>query len=308
MNKVNHHLAATVALMVGSIYGVNSIFVKIAHNKGISTFDLIIYQFAFAILWFGGKNLISRNKMNISFETYKSIFTNPYNWLAGITTVLTGLLYYFSIQLTDPSIASLGLFQYPWILLVIGAVINKEEIILKNVTAVFFIWLGTLLLIGGSIENMNISGAVYGFGAGASFAAYLFSLQKISKHPFTKTFIIIIAALLSAIFSVTNMDNITLFTKDAFFYGLMVAVLGQILTFELMSYAAKRISSMLLGTFSTTELPVAMILSWIIWGPSPNLRKIMGLVLMVFSILWLKYEQTKTTPNYCSNNSLKQES
>jgi drug/metabolite transporter (DMT)-like permease len=308
MNKVNHNLGATVSLLVGSIYGVNSIFVKIAHNKGVATFDLIIYQFAFAILWFGGKYFVSMNKMSTPFfKTYKSIIKNPYNWLAGITTVLTGLFYYSSIQLTDPSVASLGLFQYPWILLVIGVVINKEAIILKNMIAVFFIWLGTILLIGGSIESINILGLFYGFAAGASFATYLFSLQKISEHPITKTFIITIATLLALIFCVTHLDSISLFTKDAFIYGLIVAVLGQIISFELMSYAAKRISSMFLGTFTTTELPVAMILSWIIWGPSPNIRKLTGLVFMVFSIVWLKYEQTKTA-SYYRSNSLEKES
>ena len=292
MNKINN-LGATVALLSGSIYGVNSIIVKMAHNKGVTTFDLLIYQFTFAILWFGGRYLISKNKTDNTPVIHKAIIANPYNWIAGITTVLTGLFYYSSIQLTDPSVASLGLFQYPWILFLIGILVNKEKVILKNVLAVILIWIGTILLISTTTENITMVGIIYGVAAGASFATYLFSLQKISEHPITKVFIILIATIIAGVFCIFEMDQLSIFTKNAFIYGLIAAILGQILTFELMSYAAKKVSSVLMGTLTTTELPVAMILTWVIWGPIPNTIKIIGLLLMLFSILWLKYEQSK---------------
>jgi drug/metabolite transporter (DMT)-like permease len=292
MNKINN-LGATVALLSGSIYGVNSIIVKMAHNKGVTTFDLLIYQFAFAILWFGGRYLISKNKTDNTPVIHKAIIANPYNWIAGITTVLTGLFYYSSIQLTDPSVASLGLFQYPWILFLIGILVNKEKVILKNVLAVILIWIGTILLISTTTENITMVGIIYGVAAGASFATYLFSLQKISEHPITKVFIVLIATIIAGVFCIFEMDQLSIFTKNAFIYGLIAAILGQILTFELMSYAAKKVSSVLMGTLTTTELPVAMILTWVIWGPIPNTIKIIGLLLMLFSILWLKYEQSK---------------
>ncbi|MGK9185462.1 DMT family transporter [Priestia filamentosa] len=292
MSKINN-FGATVALVAGSVYGVNSIVVKAAHNKGVTTFDLLIYQFVFALLWFSVRHLIFREKNKDITGNSKSFVINPYNWIAAVTTVLTGLFYYSSIQVTDPSIASLGLFQYPWILLLLGIILNKEAIFLKNVLAVVLIWIGTILLIGGTTENITVAGLIYGVAAGASFATYLFSLQKISDHPITKLFIIFVATIVVGIVCIFKTDELTIFTKDALIYGLIAASLGQILTFELMAYAAKKISSAVMGTLTTTELPVAMVLTWTIWGPIPNLIKIIGLLLMLFSILWLKYEQSK---------------
>ncbi|MFB1049448.1 DMT family transporter [Paraliobacillus sp. JSM ZJ581] len=291
MRKISN-LGATVALVARSVYGVNSVVVKAAHNKGVTTFDLLIYQFVFALLWFSVRYLIFKKKNKAITGNSKSFITNPYNWLAAITTVLTGLFYYSSIQLTDPSIASLGLFQYPWILLILGVILNKEIIFTKNVLAVLLIWVGTILLIGGTTENITVAGLIYGISAGASFATYLFSLQKISDHPITKLFIFFVATILVGIVCIFRIEELTVFTKDALIYGLITAILGQVLTFELMAYAAKKISSAVMGTLTTTELPVAMILTWTIWGPLPNLVKIVGLLLMLFSILWLKYEQS----------------
>ncbi|HWL24824.1 MAG TPA: DMT family transporter [Ureibacillus sp.] len=304
MNKINN-LGATAALLSGIIYGVNSIIVKIAHNEGVTTFDLLLYQFFFAFLWFGGRYLVIQKKLDNSRVHRKLIIKNPYNWIAAVTTVLTGLLYYSSIQLTDPSIASLGLFQYPWMLFLMGIIINKETIIFKNVFSVILIWTGTILLIGSTIESMTIAGLIYGVAAGASFAMYLFSLQKITEHPVTKVFIITLATILVAVFVMFKMNQLTIFTKDAFSYGLITAILGQILTFELTAYSAKRVSSVVMGTLTTTELPVAMILTWVIWGPIPTIIKIVGLLLMLFSILWLQYEQSKgeATRNYQSLES-----
>lgn len=290
------NLGASLALLAGSVYGFNSIIVKMAHNTGITTFDLLFYQFGFAILWFGGRYLVTI-KSSYEFKkpngSLKVVFSNPYNWLGAITTVLTGLFYYSSIQLTDPSIASLGLFQYPWILFILGIIFNKDSIIVKNVLAIILLWVGTIMLIGSSTSNISLMGLIYGVAAGTSFAIYLFSLQKISNHPATKIFIIIIATIIASMFCLYNIEEISIFSKNALIYGFIAALLGQILTFELTVYAAKKIPSTILGALTTTELPVAMVLTWIIWGPSPTIFKLFGLIIMLFAILWLKYDPSQ---------------
>lgn len=46
-----------------------------------------------------------------------------------------------------------------------------------------------------------------------------------------------------------------------------------------------------MATLTTIELPVAMIISWILWGPLPNFMKILGLIITLVSIIWLVYEE-----------------
>ncbi|KMN45655.1 DMT family transporter [Bacillus sp. LK2] len=293
MSKVNSRLGAWAALIAGIVFGVNSNVVKVANNTGLTTLDLLIYQFGFAILYFIGKFLFA-NKRNSISQPYMSLIKNPYNWIAGITTVLTGLFYYNSIQLTDPSIASLGLFQYPWILFLFGILFNKELVVGKHIVAIILLWMGTFLLIGGTLAHVTVPGLLYGFAAGISFATNLFSLQKITDHPFTKVFIFLIATIMVLVFCFGQYEKLHLFTTDALSFGFITAILGQIVAFELLSYAAKNVSSVMMATLTTTELPVAMLLTWFIWGPIPNVMRISGLAIMVIAILWLKFEQSRS--------------
>ncbi|MGE7625351.1 DMT family transporter [Viridibacillus sp. NPDC096237] len=292
MIKVNSKTGTWAALVGGIVFGVNSNVVKVANNVGLTTLDLLIYQFGFAILYFICRFLFANKKNRIS-QPYILLVKNPYNWIAGITTVLTGLFYYNSIQLTDPSIASLGLFQYPWILFLFGILFNKERVVGKHIVAIILLWLGTTLLIGGTLAHVTVPGLLYGFAAGISFATNLFSLQKITDHPFTKVFVFFIATILVLVFCLGQYEKLHLFTVDALSFGLITAILGQILAFELLSYAAKNVSSILMATLTTTELPVAMLLTWFIWGPIPNFMRISGLAIMVMAILWLKFEQSR---------------
>ena len=52
-----------------------------------------------------------------------------------------------------------------------------------------------------------------------------------------------------------------------------------------------KVSSISMATLTTIELPVAMIISWILWGPLPNFMKILGLIITLVSIIWLVYEE-----------------
>ncbi|WP_146552695.1 DMT family transporter [Rummeliibacillus sp. SL167] len=293
MSRLNSTIGAWAALIAGTVFGINSNVVKVANNTGLKTMDLLIYQFGFAIIYFIGRFLIVNKGINTKIS-YMALVKNPYNWIAGVTTVLTGLLYYSSIQVTDPSIASLGLFQYPWLLFLMGVLINKEQVKSKQILAIILLWMGTLLLIGGTLNHITLPGLLFGFGAGISFATNLFSLQKITDHPFIKVFIFLIATTIALVFCFGYFEELNLFTGEALKFGFITAILGQIASFELLSYAAKNVSSVTMATLTTTELPVAMLLTWFIWGPFPNFVRISGLAIMVISILWLTFEQSRT--------------
>lgn len=293
MHTVNPALGAWAALIAGIVFGVNSNVVKVANNMGLTTLDLLAYQFVFAMIYFIGRFLFINNQKS-NTQSYMPLIKNPYNWIAGITMVSTGLFYYSAIQITDPSIASLGLFQYPWILFLFGVLFNKERVAVKHIVAIVLLWIGTLLLIGGTLGHVTVLGLFFGFVAGISFATNLFSLQKITNYPFTRVFIFLIATAIALVFCLAQYEKLRLFTTSAVSFGFITAILGQIIAFELLSYAAKNVSTVIMATLTTSELPVAMLLTWLIWGPFPNVVRILGLIIMVIAILWLKFEQSRS--------------
>ncbi|GAB0321271.1 DMT family transporter [Staphylococcus pseudintermedius] len=281
-------IGAIAALFVGISFGFNSNIVKMANVNGVETINIILYQLVIGLLYLIIRYLVSKP----TYENFTSdIFKNPFNYIAGITTALTGVCYYSSIKLTNPSIASLGLFQFPWILFLLGVIFNKENFNYKHILSITSLWIGSFILIGANITQISFLGCLWGLFAGVSFATNMFTLPKTTSHDFIKVYIFGIAVITALFCSMFYIQEISLFTTNTIFYGSTIAILGQIITFELLMFSTKRISSISMATLTTIELPVAMIISWILWGPLPNFMKIFGLIITLVSIIWLVYEE-----------------
>lgn len=297
MNKKKTSVMGGIAaLLVGVCFGFNSNIVKIANLNNVQTINIIMYQFIVGLVYFVIRFLLSKsNSKKISLD----IFKNKFNYIAGITTALTGICYYSSIRITNPSIASLGLFQFPWILFLFGIIFNKERFNYKHILSIILLWVGSFMLIGANTQQLSFIGCIWGLGAGVSFATNMFTLPKTSNHTFIKVYIFIIATLTTLVFGAFNIKDISLFNFNTVTYGLIIAILGQIVTFELLMYSTKKVSAISMATLTTIELPIAMILSWILWGPVPNLVKIAALIITLSSIIWLTYEEyTFNQKNY----------
>lgn len=180
------------ALFVGITFGFNSNIVKMANVNGVETINIILYQLVIGLVYFIIRYLVSN-------PTYKSftpnIFKNPFNYIAGITTALTGICYYSSIKLTNPSIASLGLFQFPWILFLLGVFFNKERFNYKHILSIIMLWIGSFILIGANMTQISFIGCLWGLFAGVSFATNMFTLPKTTNHGFIKVYIFAIAVI-----------------------------------------------------------------------------------------------------------------
>ncbi|HDH5654237.1 TPA: EamA family transporter [Staphylococcus aureus] len=180
MKRVQVSITGTIAaILVEVSFGVNSNIVKLANVNNIQTINVIFYQFLIGLIYFTLRFFVTTEKNTLALM---DLVKNPFNYLAGITTALTGIGYYFSIKITNPSIASIGLFQFPWILFFFGVFFNKETYNLKHIITIISLWFGTLILVGTNMERLNFIGGVWGIIAGISFATNIFTLPKTSNH------------------------------------------------------------------------------------------------------------------------------
>ncbi|WP_246117220.1 EamA family transporter [Shouchella miscanthi] len=148
-----------------------------------------------------------------------------------------------------------------------------------------------MLLVSASLQEITFLGSLTGILAGISFAAYLFSLRYVSHHKYTKPFVFLIATMIALLIIIFNRSSINILSLEALLFGMITATLGQIITFELLSFAAKNSRPVIMAALTTVELPVAMVVTWIIWGPFPSLIKYIGLIIMVVSVIWLKLDE-----------------
>jgi drug/metabolite transporter (DMT)-like permease len=286
------------AFGAGCFFGINSAVVKLGTLQGISIINLLLTQYVCALAWFGIKSL--RTSAADSSGTLRNLLRHRSHWVAGIASALTGLLYYAAIALTRPSIAALGLFQYPWILLVLAAAFDREPVTRHTLGVVALIGIGTMLTLGTTAFPLSLLGLILSVLAAGAFATYLWSLQRMTTAPRAQLLVIGIATVITASFGVTHPQLLSRLTVMSLVFGGCSALFGLILTFELLSFAARQISATAMAPWTTTELPVAVGLSWILWGPPPHVAQIVGLVLMVGSLVWLQYHEIRSLTNHPS--------
>ena len=289
MQNKKYTLGAWAAFVAGLTFGINSIVVKFATNVGLHTFELLAYQMIIPLIYFAIRSIFKKD--NQVDTNKKSIGKNIYNWIAGVSVVMTSLFYYIAIQEMDPSLASIGLFQYPWLFILFGYLIYGLKIRKIQLMAISVLWVGSMLLVSSSIQEITFLGSLTGILAGISFAAYLFSLRYVSHHKYTKPFVFLIATMIALLIIIFNKSSINILSLEALLFGMITATLGQIITFELLSFAAKNSRPVIMAALTTVELPVAMVVTWIIWGPFPSLIKYIGLIIMVISVIWLKLDE-----------------
>ncbi|MCY0880466.1 MAG: DMT family transporter [Firmicutes bacterium] len=271
--------------IAGMSYGLNAFIVKEAGLHGVAMINLLIWQYGVGFLWFSMK----WTRHPISAYLRRKVWRNPFNWLAGLAGVAVGLLYYEAIRLTTPALAVLGLFQYPWILAGLSGFFDRQHWRKNQWLAVIGIALGSVLLLeGNAAGSVGWIGAAIGLGAGAGYAGYLFSLRHIETGAFsqwtiiTLSFSVLIVALVSYPAQWTGLTH-----PATVIFGSVSGVLSEIITLELLSYAAKRITPGFLAGMTSTELPVATGLSWLAFGPWPSLWGWAGLAVLLASVVIL---------------------
>lgn len=286
------------AFGAGCFFGINSAVVKLGTLHGVSILTLLLTQYGCALVWFGIKSL--RPWARDPSDTLRSLLRHRAHWVAGIASALTGLLYYAAIATTRPSIAALGLFQYPWILVVLAAVFDRERVTRRALGVVGLIGIGTILTLGTTASSLSILGLILSLFAAGAFATYLWSLQRIAPTPRAQWLVIGIATIITASLGVMHPQLLSPLTAMSLVFGVCSALCGLILTFELLSFAARQIAPTALAPWTTAELPVAVGLSWILWGPAPHVTQLLGLVLMVGSLVWLQYHAMRSLVNHSS--------
>ncbi len=146
-------------------------------------------------------------------------------------------------------------------------------------------------MIGAEFSHKNFPGAFCGLFAGISFAIYLWCLKYICNYRFTQLFIIGLSSVIAFMVSFAHIENwYSIFAWHNVLFGLVTSLMGQIITFELLTFAGNRLNSTILGSLTTTELPTAMLLSWSIWVPRPSALQAAGLCEMILAIVWMKVE------------------
>lgn len=279
------------ALLVGlgaTSYGMLATFVKLSYKEGFTTAEVTVSQFLLGILGVLLINLFRKQtaKESVAKATSKDMMKLM---LAGTSMGFTSIFYYLCVRYINVSIAIVLLMQTVWMGVLLEWILDKKAPSAKKTVAVFIVLGGTVMatnLLKSEVE-MDWRGLFWGLLAAASFTTTMATANKTVLHISSaqrSLYMLLGGAVVVFIFGFITQT--TPFNFEIFYtWGLFVAVFGTIIPPLLLNAGFPKTGIGLGSIVSSLELPVSVLMAFIILNETVVFSQWMGILLILFAIV-----------------------
>ena len=277
-----------------SSYGMLTTFVKMAYAEGYTSYEITFSQMFLGLIGLIIINLLFvREKQVYSKETKtKSILKLM---AAGTSLGLTSIFYYISVKYIPVSIGIVLLMQSVWMGVLFEAFMAKKKPGINKILAVIVILIGTVLatnLLMSDIE-LDWKGIGWGLLAAISYTVtiYTSNIVALHLHSFRRSLWMmlggtLIIAIISAPFLLEQF-NLEIFMK----WGLILALFGTILPPILFTSGMPKINVGLGAIISSVELPVAVLLAYLLLDEVVNIYQWIGIIIILASVFLMNVKK-----------------
>jgi drug/metabolite transporter (DMT)-like permease len=275
----------------GCCLGILSTFVKLAYSAGYTLSVVTLSQFIFGIVFLWIIFLFSP-KTKLPFKKIMMMF------IAGVPMALTGLFYYHALQTLEASLAIIFLFQFVWIGSLLEWVLEGKRPSRLKLLSIAILLFGSLLAAGMFTHggtSFTWNGAFWGFLSSITFSlfVYLSGTVGVSLPPIQRSTLFATGSLILVlfVFPPSTLLHATL-SADILFFGFMLGLFGVALPPLLFAIGMPHIGSGLGTILTSAELPVAVLMSFIVLGEAVTLVQWVGVTIILAGILVGNKERT----------------
>ena len=298
-------------------YGMLATFVRMAYDENYTTAEVTSSQFIFGIIGILLINAFQRNRNNnTAIKPSKRKISQLI--LAGTSTGLTSVFYYLAVKFDIPvSIAIVLLMQTVWMGVLLEWFLEKKAPSVVKIISVVIVLIGTALatnLINSEIK-LNPLGLFFGLLAAASFTTTMFTANRVATEISSAQrslymllgggIMVFIFALITQIipnqspafadalgvFSTAKDFNFTIFLK----WGIVLSLFGTIIPPMLLN-AGFPLTGIGLGSIvSALELPVSVMMAYLILNEKVVFIQWIGIVLIITAIVIMNIKFQKNT-------------
>lgn len=285
----NNVLKGVFLVAIGATtYGMLATFVKMAYSEGYTTAEVTTSQFILGII---GILLINafqkaKHKEKVVKATKKNIFSLM---LAGTSLGMTSLFYYLAVKYIPVSIGIVLLMQTVWMGVLLEMILEKKLPSKQKVIAVIIVLIGTVLATN-IIHNdvaLDWRGIAWGVLAAASFTTTMFTANSVATEISSaqrSLYMLLGGSII--VFSFAIATQVTPFNFEIFLkWGIILALFGTIIPPMLMT-AGFPLTGIGLGSIvSALELPVSVMMAYVLLDEKVILSQWIGIVLIILAII-----------------------
>ncbi len=237
-------------------------------------FFMVIFTLPFYLVFFQKKFLIPKN---IPIQILRSVFL-----------FISTICFFYAISIISLTEALALAFIYPMISTLLSSIILKEKVGHKRWIAVFFGFVGALIIIRPGFEIIRFA-SLAGVGTGVFYAFYVISTKKLSNDtPFlTLTFSGLVGAIIISIFVPVAWISPSYHQWIIMISMAIVGTLGHFFLILSLKFAdASKLAP--LGYF---EIVTNIIISYYFFNDFPDLWVWIGLVIIIASGIYISVRE-----------------
>jgi drug/metabolite transporter (DMT)-like permease len=294
-------IGVALVLLGGISYGLLATVIKLAYRDGLGPEDVIGLQYLFgaALIWAAHAAVAAASRWRRGVDaTAAALRRPPWRTLlrlagVGVSSALTGMLYFLCLRTTDASIAIVLLFQFVWIGIVIEAVLDRRWPSLLRIVAVLLVLAGTVLAAGvvgtgeDSAGSMDSAGLAYGLASALTYALVLIGLGRVGGAA-SGTLRGAIVGTVSAVVALAAFPPAFLFgprLAEASLYGLCLAGFGIVVPIVSFAVGMPRVGGMLGTILAAIELPAAVLSAALVLGEPVTPLRWLGNALILAALM-----------------------
>ncbi|KGA97490.1 multidrug DMT transporter permease [Alkalihalobacillus alcalophilus ATCC 27647 = CGMCC 1.3604] len=272
-------------LLGGACFGVLSTFVKLAYAQGFQLAEVTGSQFIIGTLLIWLLVLFTK-KQKITGKRFAILAAG------GIPMGLTGIFYYQSLQTLDASLAIIFLFQFVWVGTLLEYILDKKKPSKQKLGSIFLLIIGSILaagVISGGFANISMIGIVWGILAAISFSSFAYVSGNVGRElpPIQRSAIFAVGGLIITFIIFPPLFLLEPTTVMAIApYGLLLGLFGVTLPPLLFAIGMPHVGAGLGTILSSSELPVALLMSILILNEQVLFSQWVGVVIIIFGIIF----------------------
>jgi drug/metabolite transporter (DMT)-like permease len=285
---------ALIVLIGGCCYGALSTFVKLAYSAGFTSAQVTGSQFLMGtvLIWIAA---LFTKKKKLTLPKIGKLL------ISGIPLGLTSLFYYQSLQSLNASLAIIFLFQFVWIGSLFEWIFYKKPPTLGKLVSIGILIIGSIFasgIIGVGLGDITWQGTGWGMLSALTYTTFIFVSSSVEKDtPVVQKSALFTTGGLITVFILsppTGLLQLPVLLEIAP-YGLYLGLLGVVLPPILFTIGMPHVGPGLGTILTSSELPIAVILSSIVLSEHVSMFQWLGVILILGGIVAgnLKITHTK---------------
>ncbi len=275
-------------------YGMLATFVKLAYHENFTTAEVTTSQFILGIAGIVLINLFKKAKAKgeVTKATPRNIF---HLMLAGTSLGMTSVFYYLCVRYINVSIAIVLLMQTVWMGVLLEWILDKTAPSGRKIISVLIVLTGTVLATKLYEADLKIDwrGIFWGLLAAASFTTTMFTANKIAlgiSSAQRSLYMLLGGAVIVfgfAFYTQQTPFNMTIFYR----WGILLALFGTIIPPLLLNAGFPHTGIGLGSIVSSLELPVSVMMAYLILNENVTLTQWIGILLILVAIIIMNLKQ-----------------